>query len=729
MIYPYGNLSFPTPFSDTRVDNIIEEDGAIDQLGNLDLAIPDDKLIDNLNERIEDSRNYYNDPNGFDLEQSRADSLRMYLGVQADPSDYYDQEDPYIENQVGKMVDSITSYATARSPQSIVTPADDTPQAKKFASNLEKAHNMHSVEFDLRGIIEVVVRNWLLYKEGYILLEFDPDYGDDGDIRPRFLPPDECVVDKNARFGEQPSFFTIFEKKSIQELLYTYPEKKKEIMRSIGYKQPGVKNVTQTVVIKRTWFKYYDVKTGKADIAVAIHYDRVMLAKFRDINWLYGHKNFLRDHMMPIINLNVLSDGKHWIDFRSPVDDGIRLQRLINARGKQISLNAMRSNGTIVIDGQKSGLKKEDAENWTLGPNQKIYLKKTQDGAKPNEMIWTVPGQDVKPFIFQAQQDLRNQMADIVGVPANPESMDSTSGDTTLGQDLLKKSGTDSRQDMIVRAIDRMLFNYFNLLTQLMFRWYDEDHFFPYLAEDGAFENIVIKRYYFDDGMRVNVKGLSMIAWDKNREQAMMIHFMDKNQMSLLDAYRIAGFEQPQKLYDNWAKQQKDPFELVRDANDMYDSGDAYAEFLDLLGGKDIPLKQEADKDYILTLRKLMFTDKYLQASASIQQKILDRVTRYLDLYELRTSLDQLSQMDIERLNPTQPVPPPLPPQQFAQMQQPQQLPPGGMPPQGPPPPGAMPPGMGQGVPAPTGNVFGGTGLPNPAQPNTPGGLSAIPAL
>lgn len=740
MIYPYGNLSFPTPFSDTRVDNILEEEGVIDQFGILDLAISDDKLIDNLNERIEDSRNYYNDPNGFDLEQKRSDNLRMYLGVQADAADYYDQENPYVENQIRRVVDSIVAYATARSPQSVVTPADDTPQSKKFASNLEKAHNSHSLEFDLRGIIEVMVRSWLLSQEGYIMLEFDPDYGDNGEIVPRFVPPDECVVDKNARYGQMPPFFTLFEKKTIEELLYAYPEKATKILGSIGAKRVGPRNITREVVIKRTWFKYYDVKTGKSDLGVAIHYDRVMLCKYKDPNWIYGGEhNFLKNHMMPVIPLNVLSDGKHWIDFSSPIEDGVKLQRLINTRGKQINLNASRSNGTIVVDGKKSGLTKEDVENWTQGPNEKIYLKKSKDGVDPRNMIWRIEAQDMKPFVVQAQQDLRNQLGEIMGVPVDQTGSDISGDDTTLGQSLLKKSNDNARQDMIVRAVDRMLYNYFNLLTQLQFRWYDDEHFFPYLDSDGTFENIVIKRYYFDEGMRVNVKGLSTIAWDKNREQAMATHLIDHNGMSHLDYFRIAGFENPQKMYDNWVKETKDPYELVRDANNAYDDADAYAEFLDIMGGQEAKIKQEATKEYILTLRKLMFTDRYLQAKAKPQQKFMERVQRYLDMYELRTSLDQLSQMDIEKIAPNQQVPPPMSEQQFAQMQHPQmgQMPPGsgqpqpggGQPPQLP--PGAMPPGMGQPPPPQpgAGGIFNGTGMMGPAAAQPQTGISAIPSI
>lgn len=731
MIYPYGNLKFPTPFSDTKTDNIRDQDGIIDQFEPISLDITDDKLIDAINLRIEDSKNYYNDMNGFDLEQKRAENLRMYLGIQADSADFYEQEEPYIENQIRRAVDSIVAYATARSPQSVVTPGEDTPQAKKFAGNLEKSHNLHSLQFDLRGILEICARSWLLNQEAYILLEFDPNYGERGEIIPKFLPPDECVMDKNARFNDNPGVFTVYEKHTLDELLFTFPDQKEKILKSQGIGRIGSKNIQTEIVTKKTWFTYYG-KDGKPLEAVAIHYDRVMLGKFRDLNWLAGRKNFLDAPMKPIIALNVLNDGKHAVDFSNPLDDGIHMQKLLNSRGKQISQNASRSNGTTVIDGKKTGLTKEDVENWTGGPNQKIYLKKAAANVPLDKMIYQLPGQDVKQFVVADKQDMRTQLNVLMSVPVDQTGAD-LSGDVTLGEQLLKKSNDDARQDMIVRALDRMLYKYFNMLTQMMFVWYDEDHFFSWLDSDGSFEKIIIKRYYFDDGMRVNVKGSSTIAFDKNREQAMALHLFEHGGgISNLDLYRILGFENPQKLYDNWVKQSKDPYELVRDANNAYDDGDAYAEFLEFMNGKEPELKEDASKDFVLTLRKLMLSNKFIKAPKANQAKFMQRLTQYIEEYELRDSLDQLSTMDMNKLNPTQPIPPPMPGPQFQQMTAPPPPPgiPGQVPPppgQPPGPPGAPPPG---GVPTPGGgSPFNGTPLPNPAHANTPSGLSAIPSI
>jgi hypothetical protein len=706
----------------------------------------DKKLIDNIDNRINDSKTYYDDSNSFNLTQKRAVNLRMYLGIQSDSSDYYEQEEPYIENQLRPMIESVISYVTARAPSFDVTPATDSPESRKFASNLEKSMNAHSIEFDLRGLVEVGVRQWMLNQAAYISLEFDPDYGDNGEIIPHIVPCDEIVVDKYARYGENPGFIAVYETHSLEDLLSKYPEKKDKMLSAMGIERIGKRNISREVVIRRVHFTYYEDR--KPAEAVAVYFDDVMLAKYKDINWLDGRENFLKAPMKPIIPLNVINDGKHWVDFSSFVDDAITMQKLLNVRGRQISLNADRSNGTAVIDAKKSGLTREDAENWTRGANQSLYLKKAKDNAAIDDMIKIVDGPDVKQFVLEDKQDMRTQMGVLMGQPVDQSGADLAGDDPTLGQTLLKKTASQGRQDMLVRAVDRWMYLYGNFLAQMMFVWYKDEHFFPFLDSDGSFERIIIKRYYFDDGMRVSAKASSMIAFDKNREQAMALHFADKQQISMVDAYRIVGFENPQKLYDNWVKQQHSPFELAKDAKDEYDSSEAYAEFLEFMNGKEPQEKMNPDKFYILTLRKLMINDKFLRAKSKYQNAFTKRVTMYLDSYELRESLDQLGQEGLDKLPPPgQQIPPPMPEQQFAQMMQPPQpMAPPGMPGQPGPPmppgmPGQMPPGMPPGMPQPgqlqppqmgpamPPGVFNGTPLVNPAQPQTPSGITSVPGL
>lgn len=733
MIYPYGTLKFPTPFSDTEVDNIIDSNGAVDTFAPIDFALSDKKLIDNINERINDSKTYYDDSNGFNLSQKRSENLRMYLGVQVNSSDFYDAEEPYIENQLRPMIESIVAYVTARAPTCTVTPAYDSNESQKFASNLEKAMNGHSLEFDLRGLVEIGVRSWMLNQAAYIMLEFDPNYGDNGEIIPTIKPCDEIVIDKYARFGQNPGFIALFEKDSVEDLIARYPEKREKILESMGIKRAGSKNMSREIVTRKVYFTYYDSEQ-KPQEAVAVYYDDLLLSKYRDINWLHGRENFLKAPMKPIIPLNVINDGKHYVDFSSFVDDALTMQRLLNARGRQISLNADASNGTAVIDAKKSGLTREDAENWTRRPNQALYLKKAKDNANIDQMIKIIDGPDIKDFVANDKADMRNQMGVLMGVPVDQSGSDLAGDDPTLGEALLKKNSSQGRQDMLVRAVDRWMYLYFNFLAQMMFVWYKDDHFFPYLDSDGSFERLVIKRYYFDEGMRVSAKSSSTIAFDKNREQAMALHFADKGNISMLDAYRIVGFENPQKLYDNWVKQTHSPFELARDANEAYDSGEAYAEFLEFINGKVPHKRMNPDKEYILTLRKMFSDDKFLdpKLKASYRNAFVQRFNEYMENYELRTSLDQLGQEDMSKLPPPgQPVPPPIPAQQFQQMMNPQPPMPAPMPGQGL--PGQPMPGMPPQQPMQPGGgapgVFNGTPIVNPASPQTPNHLTSVGEL
>jgi hypothetical protein len=729
VIYPYGSLKFPTPFSDTSVDNISNEDGRIDQFFPIDLKISDKRLIENINQRIEDSKTYYDDPEGFNLSVKRSENLRMYLGIQVDGADFYEQEEPYIENQIRGAVESIVTYCTARSPIPEVTKGNSTPEATKFASNLRKALMQHSVDFDLKGLLAILVRNWLLNQESYMGLEFDPNYGDQGEIIPSILPSDEVIVDKNAKYNQNPAFIVRYEKGSVEELLFAYPNKRKEILDSQGIERVGRKNISTEIVYRKVYITYYTPDGPKEGMCV--YFDDVMLEKTKDLNWLEGRRNFLKAPMKPVIPLNVLSDGKHYVDFSNFMEDGIKMQKLLNVRGRQVSLNADGSNGTKVINAKASGLTKEDAENLTPGPNKTIFLKRAKDGVALDQMVDIIPAHDLPEFVVNDKQDMRTQIGNLLAVPVDQTDVND---DPTLGQTLIKKNNLNARQDQIVRALDRFLHLYFNLLTQMMFVWYDEDHFFSYEDVDGEFESIVIKRYYFDDGMRAGVSGGSTIAFDKNREQAMAMKLSEKDKISNLDLYRILGFDNPQKLYDNWVKQMRDPMELAKDANDAVDNADAYAEMLEFANGKRPDKTDNVSQDYILTLRKLMIP---MVSTGMVRGKkvkrtditaFVGRFNEYLDEYELKESLDQLGQEDMQKIAPGQPIPPPMP---AAPMMPPAPpMGPPGMPPPGPP---GMPPGPMPLVPQPTpvgaNPVFGGGPLPNPASPQVPSGLSAIPGI
>lgn len=743
MIYPYGSSLLPDVF-ENETGSLDAQDGSIEQFGLIDLKLSDKRLIESINERVELSKQYFDQTLGFNLRTKRLRNITMYLGLQVDETSFYESETPYIENQIRPAIESIVAYATARTPEPFTTKGGATPEAAKFADQLRKALKQHSEDFDLKGLLNILVRNWLINQASYMFLEFDPSYGDDGEIIPSIIPANELVVDKNAKYGQDPDFIAIFEESTVEDLLYLYPEKKKAIMDALNMQKLGKRNVTQEVITKKVYFSYYG--DGKKRQGMCVYFNDVMLIKTKDLNWLEGRKNFLRAPRKPIIPLNVLSDGKHWVDFSNFVDDGVRLQRSLNSRGRQISLNADGANGTKVVNGKSSGLTKEDAKNWTPGPNRTVYLRRAKDGVPLKEMIDIIPAQDLPQFVVEDKQDIRGQIGQVMATPV--DQTDVNADPATLGENLIKKNNLNARQDEVIRGLDRFLNQYYSFLAQMMFVWYDEDHFFAFEDINGEYEDIIIKRYYFDPGMRAGVKGQTTVAKDNNRDQAIAVKLDSQKSISKLDLFRILGYENYQEMYDNWAKEQTNPLELARDAIDTIDNADAYAELMEFVNGKRPDMVENPSKDFILTLRKLMVP--LVQTGIFRGKKVkrgditafVDRFSEYLDGYLERESLDQLGQEGMDKLpQPGTPIPPPMPPQQFDQLMHPQPPmlggPGGPMPPPGVP-PGAMPPGMAPGMPPggppppapppPGAGMFAGTGLPNPGRPNTPAGLG-IPGL
>lgn len=727
MIYPYGSLKGPAPFPNAQVDRLEGQTGAVDEFARLDIDISDEQLVQNLDQRIDDSKNYWDEIAGFNLSTIRSDNMRMYLGLQVDERDFYQYETPYVENQISVIVESIVSYCTARTPQSEVTPGDDNDRTRKFASDLEKIHSAHSLKFDLRGIIEVCIRNWCLKRAAYIYLEFDPTYGKNGEIIPRAIDPEHLVVDKNAGRGANPGFIALFEKYSVEQLLFLFPEKRQDILDSLGIKRRGKRNMTNEVIVRKVWFTYFSKDSSKE--GYAIYFNNVLLASFDDLNWLEGRPNFLDAPQKPFIPLNIINDGNHWIDFTTPVEQAMKMQTLLNRRGHQIMTNADKSNGIKVIDLKGSGLKKEDAENLTGGPNQVIALTNKNPNVKlVGGVIDILPGQPLQNYVVNDKIDMRNQIGNIGGAPTDFTGSDSTGDDEALGQSILKKNSAAGRQDAIVRAIDTFLYKYFNFLTQMEFVWYDEAHYFTYNDSDGDFDRLTIKRDYFSEGMAVSIKAGGTIAFDKNRRQAVVLQLLKNDQIAYIDAYRELGFENPQKLYDNWVKQKTDPTTLAREVNESYDNGKAYVEFVEFMGGAKPKMHDDTEKDYILTLRKLMLTEKFLKAKPKYQEAFLKRVKEYVESLELRTSLDEMSQQGPQMLDPSVPIQPFQPPQQ-------NMLPPGSPPPNQMVPPNAQPtqPPQGSlgGSQPSLGSVFNGTPIPNPANPQipSPGAVSALPQV
>lgn len=721
------------PINDQRVDRIQDAPaGEIDSLPTLSLDVPDGQIISNLNRRIEDSRSYWDEPEGFNLQRARSENMRLYLGKQVDVTHLYRFQVPYVENQIFVGVETIVSYLTNQQSMPEVYPAQDTERSRQLAKDLEKATIAHSQKFQLRDIVEVCARNLLLKRVGIIYLHFDPNHGPEGEVIPLALEPEHVIFDKNGLMNGNPNFICHFLKYSVEELCAEYPKKKTQIFEALGIIRGTPKQMSQTIAVRRVWVTHYD-KTGKAQEGCVTYFGSLVLGKYKDPNWLYARgRNFLDMPKKPFIILNYINDGQHMIDLTTPVEQAAPIQNILNKRGRQIMENADKANGILVIS-TDSGLTKDDAQNLTGDPNQKIIIKTA--GQPINSLIYQVPPHDLPSYVIDDKMDLRQTIHNILGTPNEFTGSDSSgNSDKTLGQAMMVKNQASGRQDLIVRSIDSFMERYFNFLVQMMLVWYNKKHFFVYNGGDGEFDYITMHRSLIEDGMAITVKSGTTLPFDKARQEAVALQLAKMGMVDPYDLYKDLHMDNPQKRYDAWYKWKTNPQALSRDNDDQSSETSAYIDYVEIMAGQEVKPHNDATTEHILTHRKQMITDEFLKADKPKQRALLRHIQQELASLELRTSLDQMTQQGgVEALNPQLPIQPPQPQQQ--------PMAPGGMPPQGQ--PGQpMPPQMGQsmlgqigapmGGPAPgMSQLNQGIGLPNPANPRVQpmGNPSALPVL
>lgn len=686
----------PKAFNDSKVDDIINQDGKIDDQPILDISISDKDLIADMNRKIKDSQDYWNDPTGYNLEYVRNANVRMHMGRQIDRSRLYTYQVPYVDNEIFVGVESVVAYTTASSPQAEVFPATDTPASKILAGDLEKVLTAHGEKFDLPTKLVGAVRNLYLKRLGVLKLVFDPYCGEDGDIVPQVIDPDHIIVDKNAKQGENPAFIAETLKATVEDLINMFPNKKDEIFTSLGIQRGTPKQMGATIAYKEVWFTYWD--EGKKCEGLVWFFKDVVLDKKKNPNWLYKDEgvkvsNFLDYPMKPYIFFNYINDGSHLIDLTTPVEQAAPLQDILNKRGRQITENAETANETLVFRG--GAITADAAQNLTGDPNQKIILDSKQDPV--SSAYGTIPPHFLPNYVIDDKMDLRNTIHNILGTPSQFRGDDGSKQTDTLGEAVMIKNQASGRQDAIVRAIDVGMEKYFKLLTQMMKVHYTEKHYFTINGDDGNFDFIEMSRESIEDRATVNSQSGSTLPYDKGKQEAVAINLAKMNMIDPYNLYRDLHLPNADKRFDAFVKWTMDATALKESVIDDLADRSAYIDYVTIMDGREAKPREDVGDDHILAHRKQMMTDKFLNADVEVQQAFINHVQAEVNSIDQRARLDAASQagMLTDPNIPVTPEVPELPPPPMGmpgmaptggvpQMATPEGQPP--MPPQGPPP-------------------------------------------
>ena len=664
-----------------------KETGLIEELPVLALDVKDKDLIDNFKVWEKEALNYWNNPKGFNLENRRRKNEKYYRGEQIDEDKLYSYQIPYVQNELFVATETITAYTTSSNPSAEVRPEDDSVQSKVMAESLEWGLNVHSERFKLAEKIEKAERNMYLKYVGVIKLYWDETVND---IVPRVIEPENIVVDKSCRQGENPLFICETCKATVQQIFNLFPDKKEEFMRQIGRVRASNKLMNSVYAYKEVWFT--EITDEGETECVAWYIDGLLLGKSKNPNYLYDGDgvqltNFLPRPMKPYVFFNYMNSGAHIIDETSPFEQAIPMQDALNKRGRQIMENADTANSILVF---KSGaISSDEAENITRDPNQ-ILLLQTQGDQPVNAAFSEITPHLLPNYVINDKTDLKRSIHEIMGTPSQFRGAEDRGGAGTLGEARMMQSQASGRQDKIIECLERGLDEYYKLLTQMMKVWYKDGKKFACRDNDGKFVFIELSREKIPDVAWVSVEHGTTMKQDKQRTEQIS---MNLAQMGLIDPYNLfkdLGMKNADQRYDTLVKFKMSPDALTADLRAEMQNRQAYIDFACIMNGEDIKGHDDVDAEHILAHRTQITTDKFLYADRERQEAMINHIQEEVFLLSQRVKLQEASMQGL-LLDPNMPVTPEIPepaPQQ-----------PGMMPPQG---PEGMPP-----MPQPDGGMMG----------------------
>lgn len=659
------NLYSP-PLNDTMVDDLAGRDGVLEIMPVLNLKLSDQYIIQNLHRRIENSNEYWNQLNGFNLKNKRIKNLRMLRGDQIEENALYHYQTPFKDNELFVGIDAKTAYITASVAGPQVYPAGKKPEQKILAKNLLNFMKAHSEKFELDALLEAVAIDVDAQYLGLIKLEWDPDWGESGEVVPRAVDPSHCIIDKNVARGRNPRFFGEILKDDVDGLIAKFPDKEQDILKLFNIERKGTRNMTSEIAYREVWFTYFDDK-HKPQEAVCWYVNDLVLDKKKNPNWLYKGEgeNFLENPMKPYIPFNVFNTGRHWIDDTSSLEQAVPVQDVLNKEGRQIIDNLSTANGFRIV---LAGAMTDDAlENLTGDPNQSVIVKGKQ-GQKIDDIYKQIEPHLVSAELIEDKNNNRDVIHSILGTPSQFRGDDEDQTKTASEAQLIKNQAS-GRQDKVVRAFNRGLGKYYPFLAQMFVVWYTKKHYMTIDGGDGQFDYLEMHQDQIEKGMTVRVFDQS--TGDKARDEAKAQNAADLGILAPIDYYKMMHWDDPQKLYDNFLKYKSNPQQLSMDLANQEQDEDAIKDFDELMKGNKVEQRDDITPQYLDQFRKKMISDDYLdpkKTSKKIKKAIIAFANSAMLRLALRTEIDEGSDAP---LNPE-----PLPPDVQATMpqQQPQQM-------------------------------------------------------
>ncbi|HEC64588.1 MAG TPA: hypothetical protein ENI23_04790 [bacterium] len=497
-----------------KPDKDFSVEGAEDTKELLKFTMKDKDLLREIDLDIQNSTPLYTM-----MKRIGEENEQYYLGEQLDKN-RFKWELPTAENLLYGHQETIISIITSKRREPLVLSAQDTEESKTLANETQQFLSWKWNDENMIVKFEDWVRQASIARIGVFKIRFNPDK-DDFEINN--LRANRIMVDKDATNEYNAKFIAEFKEDTLDELIKTYPTKKKELTQVYG-KKLG------------TLIKYIEYWTNEF---VVWKVGNILLGKKKNPNWNWDEEdrkenlkklrkqwidktrteklenillNYFNEPRKPYIIVSLKNLGKDIYGDTTDFEQGKVIQDIISRRKRQIDRAAVKGIGREVFSG--SFISKEEAKKTISNPYSPLWIEK----GKASDAVTQIPPAIISPILITDLQESKAALDNVMGIHGTTRGEQGPQ-ETARGRNILRE-GDFGRIDLMVRRIDKKLELLYAWMMQMAKVYYDEQHYMKMLGKEGAINYLKFSRDNIEDGQEILIKSELTVDKAIQRENA-----------------------------------------------------------------------------------------------------------------------------------------------------------------------------------------------------------------
>lgn len=625
------------------IEETAPQEGVLLETDAIALNLTDDDIARAVGDRIEFGRSWWNRMENLQTVQSRAENIWLNLG--SDDLDLYEYIEPYKENRIFLAIETLISQAVGNPPQPIVREAYDDDASRQLADSVEKVLLAYYENLHQHAQMQMVARHLLTgFRYAAVKYRWDPGIGRRrrdgkraGGIVTEVVRPDKLVFDAGATDKRSIPLIAEYMEASTEDLCYRFPDKADDILTELGAISYGsTVKMTQLNGYHEVHFTGWLPDNGEEYEGITWKLKRLVLDKMKNPNFNYDefgedrvnpenqqkeitYNNFFDKPRKPYIVFNFLNQGKYIVDSISLTEQTVNLQRHLEQRGRQISINADMANAGRIFNSLM--VTEENVAKLIGDPDESLMVKGDVNKAATRLQLNELP-----EYVLQDKADIRGAIDTLFG--ANAPLVGEKSGNETLGQDVLSVQRNTSRLGTLVTCLEDGWCDVYKAEVQMMKVYFDEADMVKYDGPQGATAFINFSNQNIESGIAIKVEKGSLLPDDPSTQLQIAEKF--SAELDPLNLAEYLGMDSPKKSATQlflWAtdKVAYSKRFLGMDPSGDFDQG-AVQHIQDIAGGKPVQPPENPSQNYVAQMKGFVDSPGFKQMNPVQQAQMRSHV-------------------------------------------------------------------------------------------------------